>query len=331
MKTLSVAMIVKNESEMIRACLETIKEAEEIVIVDTGSSDNTVDICKEYTDKVFTYTGCNAEDGTLMDFSDARNHSLEKCTKDYILIIDADEELKDSIKGIKAVLNSGTMHKYVGMSFVVSTGAEELDSCRVIRRDPDIRYIYPFHNQLAFKGSTDAIRHHTYKSRFKIQSGFSPNHLKDPDRTVRIINNYLKRNPEDSRSLYYLGREYLTKMLRTEGEESDRWLNESINALESMDKTAFFKPWTNEYADGLYCLGNCYLEKLVRTQDIMGWYAAAAVLAKCVLILPTAKAPMKMLSEMMKKTPHGVPHLHAVKFWEECAKNASNADVAFKR
>lgn len=47
MKSIGVSMIVKNESEMIQACLESVKGADEIVIVDTGSDDNTVELCKQ--------------------------------------------------------------------------------------------------------------------------------------------------------------------------------------------------------------------------------------------------------------------------------------------
>ena len=68
-------------------CLESIKAvADEIIIVDTGSNDGTVDIARKYTDKVFFHPW---ED----NFSKARNQALAYATGDWILIIDADEEL----------------------------------------------------------------------------------------------------------------------------------------------------------------------------------------------------------------------------------------------
>jgi glycosyltransferase involved in cell wall biosynthesis len=340
MKTLGISMIVRNESAMIRTCLESVKEADEIVIVDTGSADNTVEICKEYTSKVYSYTGCNDEEGRLADFSDARNHSLDKCTTDYVLIIDADERLVDSIKGIKHVLNSGKMgerlkdgsSKYFGMSMIVETKTEKLHSLRIFRRQKEIRYIYSFHNQLAYSGNSEIMRHRTYKSNFKIESGYSPAHLKDPDRTLRMIENHLKKEPDSARSLYYIGREYLSRHIRTGlTEEGLVWLDKTIEAMEHMDKVAFFEPWTNEYADALFILSNCYLQKLVVEKKEIYWYYTVACASKCVLILPTAKAPMKLLAQLMVKTPAGVPHRHGIKFWAESAKNATNEDVAFLR
>lgn len=338
MKTLGVSMIVKNESAMIEACLESVKDADEIVIVDTGSEDNTIELCKKYTDKVFTYTGCNDKEGYLADFSDARNHSIDKCTTDYILIIDADEVLESDIKGIKYVLNSGFMHKHTGMSFIVNTSTEELLSCRLIRNDPKIRYIYPFHNQVAFEGDTDIIRRQNYKSKFRIKSGFSPAHKIDPDRTLRMINYSLEINPDDARSLYYKGREYLTRRMQIKDPENDtdkerliKWVNETIDIFEHMDRSAFSQLWTNEYADGLFCLANCYIDKLAITQDMGYWYGAVGAAVKCALVLPTNKAAHQLLEQLMMITPHGIPHMHGVKFWRECAARADNTDVAFLR
>ncbi len=330
-------MIVRDETECVRACLESVKDADEIVIVDTGSEDNTIEICKQYTEKVYSYSGCNDENGKLADFSDARNKSLSYCTTDYILIIDADEVLKDSIKGIKTVLNSGTMGKrykdelvYLGMSFIVETRSEKLHSLRLFRNDPAIRYIHPFHNQVAYNGRTDIIRHRTYQSRFVIDSGYSPAHLKDPDRTLRMIENHLRKEPDSARSLYYIAREYLSRHIKA-GPEEREWLDKTTKALEHMDRVAFYQPWTNEYSDGLFVLANCYLQRMVQEKDEGLWYHAVACLSKCVLILPTNKAPMQMLAQLMTKTPAGVPHRHGIKFWSENAKRATNEDVAFLR
>lgn len=86
--TLSVCMIVKNEERFLAQCLESVQDvADEIIIVDTGSTDATVDIARRYTDRVFFHAWNNS-------FSEARNHSLRYATGDWILQIDADEELE---------------------------------------------------------------------------------------------------------------------------------------------------------------------------------------------------------------------------------------------
>lgn len=89
MITVSVCMIVKNESKVLRRCLDTVKNVcDEIVIVDTGSSDDTKAIALEYTDKVYDFEWCD-------DFSAARNFAFSKCSMEYIYSVDADEVLDE--------------------------------------------------------------------------------------------------------------------------------------------------------------------------------------------------------------------------------------------
>ena len=73
--SLSVAIICRNSSDVIERCLESIKDADEIVVVDTGSFDNTIEIAKRYTDKVYEYWGATKEEEkrrAFMSFADAR-------------------------------------------------------------------------------------------------------------------------------------------------------------------------------------------------------------------------------------------------------------------
>ena len=85
MITISVCMIVKNEEKQLRACLDSLKPvADEIVIVDTGSTDSTKDIAREYTDLIYDFPWID-------DFAAARNFAFSKATKEYIYSADADE------------------------------------------------------------------------------------------------------------------------------------------------------------------------------------------------------------------------------------------------
>ena len=89
MATISVCMIVKNEEKVLARCLDSLKGLwEELIIVDTGSTDRTKEIAKKYTDKVydFVWTG---------NFSDARNYSFSKAGCEYIYSADADEVLDE--------------------------------------------------------------------------------------------------------------------------------------------------------------------------------------------------------------------------------------------
>lgn len=87
MITISLCMIVKNEETVLARCLDSIVELmDEIIIVDTGSQDNTKKIAARYTDKIFDFQWKD-------DFSAARNFAFSKATKEYIYSADADEVL----------------------------------------------------------------------------------------------------------------------------------------------------------------------------------------------------------------------------------------------
>ena len=89
---LTVSMIVKNEEGFIEGCLQSISGvADEIVIVDTGSTDKTIEIARKYTDKIFEIEWKD-------DFAYARNESLRHSTGEWILYLDADERLAISNK-----------------------------------------------------------------------------------------------------------------------------------------------------------------------------------------------------------------------------------------
>lgn len=87
MISISLCMIVKNEERVLARCLDSLCELmDEIIIVDTGSTDSTIDIARKYTEKVYHFPWCD-------DFSAARNFSFSKATKEYIYVADADEVL----------------------------------------------------------------------------------------------------------------------------------------------------------------------------------------------------------------------------------------------
>lgn len=98
----SLCMIVKNEEAVLRKCLDSVKEImDEIIIVDTGSTDKTKEIAKEYTENVYDFEW-------KQDFAAARNFAFSKATGDYIYTADADEVIDEQnqtkFKALKKVL-----------------------------------------------------------------------------------------------------------------------------------------------------------------------------------------------------------------------------------
>ena len=102
MITISLCMIVKNEEAVLARCLDSLKSLmDEIIIVDTGSTDKTKEIARHYTDHVYDYTW-------QQDFSQARNYALSLAHCDYIYCADADEvmdeENREKFRQLKQVL-----------------------------------------------------------------------------------------------------------------------------------------------------------------------------------------------------------------------------------
>lgn len=97
MAKLSVIVITKNEAENIRACLESVKWAEEVIVVDSGSSDSTVQICRQLGAQVYEHD--------WPGFGIQKNRALSYATNDWVFSIDADERVTPELKAqlIKAM------------------------------------------------------------------------------------------------------------------------------------------------------------------------------------------------------------------------------------
>jgi glycosyltransferase involved in cell wall biosynthesis len=106
MVTLSVVIAVKNEEAIIRKCLEAVAWADEIVIIDNGSTDNTVKICKQYTKKIYSFP-----EKTLIPI--LQNKGIEKATKEWVLILDADVIVpKEAVKEIQEKIKDTSIQGY---------------------------------------------------------------------------------------------------------------------------------------------------------------------------------------------------------------------------
>lgn len=101
--SLSIIIIVKNEESSIQDCLASVAWADEIIVLDSGSTDQTISICKEYTDKVY--------ETDWPGFGQQKNRALEHATKDWVLSIDADERISYDLQTeIKRVIQLPGRH-----------------------------------------------------------------------------------------------------------------------------------------------------------------------------------------------------------------------------
>ncbi len=146
---ISLCMIVKDEEKVIERCLQSVQHiVDEIIVVDTGSVDNTIDIVKRYTDSIHHFEWTN-------NFADARNFAASKANGQYILVLDADEFVySDNLKEVIEVIKSDelevdayevTIYNFLGR------GGEQVaqhHSLRVYKNNSTIEFTRSIHEQL---------------------------------------------------------------------------------------------------------------------------------------------------------------------------------------
>ena len=203
---LSVCMIVRNEEKFLGNCLESVQViADEIIIVDTGSTDRTVEIARKFTDKVYIHAWEN-------NFSKSRNQSLAYAKGDWIMIIDADEELVSEdmpnlMKALEEKELDAIMVQVINKS-QQDRGESILNSARIFRNNGVIHYEGRVHNRAVgiTKSRVCPVRffHHGYDvTQIRPQEKF--------DRTVALLKMDLADDPHNPITHHYLSRAYLSR------------------------------------------------------------------------------------------------------------------------
>ena len=119
---ISVIIIVKNEEKQLRKCLQSVQWADEIIVLDSGSTDNTVAIAKEYTDKVYSTD--------WQGYGVQKQRALEHATGTWVLNLDADEIVSDAMRQeILALLPSTDKDAFYTSSFMHFYGKTLKHSC----------------------------------------------------------------------------------------------------------------------------------------------------------------------------------------------------------
>ena len=211
---LSQCMIVKNEEKNIRRALSWGKEIMyEQIVVDTGSTDQTVKIAEEMGAKVFHFEWID-------DFSAAKNYAIEQASGDWIAFLDADEYFtNESVRKLISILKQAEAGGQGGsrvQAIVSSLSNIDKDGkpgvfaeqMRLFRNDPNIRYINRIHEALKFTGKGGFNALDARKELIIYHTGYTKDVYKETkkiDRNIRILEKELEDNPENAALLAYLG------------------------------------------------------------------------------------------------------------------------------
>ncbi len=285
----SLCMIVKNEEKVLERCLKCIERiADEIIIVDTGSTDKTKDIARKYTKKLYDFKWVD-------DFAKARNYAFSKATKEYIMWLDADDIIleEDIVKIINLKKQISEDVDMIMMKYNTSFDENgnptfSYNRERIFKKDKGYKWEGRIHEVIVPSGrivySDAAICHK------KVSPG-------DPKRNLNIFNKMIDEkhvfSPREqyyyARELYYNG-EYIKsiKEFRLFLDSNKGWKENNIEAclniancyksLKNKDKIlmALLESFKYDAPRAEICveIGNCFFD-LEEYQKAIYWYKAA--------------------------------------------------------
>jgi len=236
--SIAATMIVQNEHEVIRRCLESLKNFDKVFILDTGSTDRTAEICREFPNVVYIADKYKWND----DDAEARNEALKLNhfgKFDWTYTIDADEWLDDNADIDIIEWTNGAPASVLAADItirLVSDGSQHTQP-RLFRNQPNIGYIGAGHPYLGFLDSKQAVPPALTLDIMHMHEP-SPNHVKDPDRYMRQLNKAIGQDGRIPRHLFYLAREFA---FRQQWQEAANLYREYLN-----DPRAQWMPEQNE-------------------------------------------------------------------------------------
>lgn len=260
--TISLCMIVKNEEAVLERCLHTAsKLVDEIVIVDTGSTDGTRDIAARFTANIHPFVW-------VQDFAAARNEALKHASGEWILVLDADEYIEEAaIAELRRYLEAVDRNKQQGVELPIYNivgGGKIVESTglRLFLRSPDIYYIKPIHEQIYRRNGS--LGYSLYP--FTIyHTGYLPETVQAKNKSERNTS-ILERMRVERRLTPYesftLGNEYMSQNRYAEAIEQYEFAYAGFGAEERWHihcSNSLSKAYLNEYriGDSLRILDEC--------------------------------------------------------------------------
>lgn len=235
---ISACILTRDDGATLRACLESIRpHVDELILVDTGSIDDSPRIAREYADRFATYLGCNdPATEQIQDFADARNYAMSLATGDVHVWIDADDLLVggENIRPLCDAMGP----EFLGLvPYEYQHDAAGRPVCihyreNIVKPRDKWKWSIPVHEVMLPQGIAPVATpvHNIRRIHRKQLSTRAP----DPERNLRILKRYVAQVGEgDVRAWYYLGVEYSMR-------------NDTSNALRVLKRYIELAGWHDE-------------------------------------------------------------------------------------
>ena len=230
-----VYAISKNEEKFVERWVDSMEEADEIYVLDTGSTDNTKEIAQKFADLVFDFTWVN-------DFSKARNAVIERCRGKWCLTIDADEYFAGNVEDLISLVKDSKYDKYDFVNIVIRNFTDpEMKSSysdffvsRIFRLGKGYKYQKAIHEFIPINDTTKSIILSSIIFNHDGYAVVDNNHLKiKTKRNLELLEKEYNNNPDNTRViLEILDSVYLLK------QESIHYSKIAIEHLKGLPKNS---------------------------------------------------------------------------------------------
>lgn len=236
---LSIGMIVKNEEKFLERCLTALQPIldnldSELIIADTGSTDNTVEIAKKFTDNVFYFEWIN-------DFAAARNSTFERAKGEWYMFVDADEILQ-SCDELIDFFKSGEYKRYNAGTFIIrnfdtydnNSAYNDFHGLRLIKRERDKHFIGAVHekfnidNKPIYSKTFSFVAEH-YGYAYKADKELQERKLK---RNLELLEEAEKNEPFEEHLLLYT--QFADCYIDKDNEKALEYLNIGFEKLKTI-------------------------------------------------------------------------------------------------
>lgn len=264
MVSIALCMIVKDEADVIANCLNSVADlVDEIIVVDTGSTDRTKEIVAGFTDRIYDFVWID-------DFAAARNYAFSLAKSSHCMWLDADDVLLEADRKTFAALKQELTEANDAVMLRYNTGFDEKGNVtfsyfreRIIKNHAGMRWVGAVHEVIATTGTVTysqcAVTHRKL-------------HLSDPDRNLRIFEKIVSEGGSlDPRQQFYYGRELYYHKRYTDAigvferflDADNGWVENKIDACKHC---AYCRYGLEQPAEALQALLRSFLYDLPRAE-----------------------------------------------------------------